>query len=107
MPVTDPVPEAVPVNVTEQLPDNKVQLGALSVPGVPADSVKLAVPVGLFEAVVVSVTVAVTSAVQLVAPSAILQLTLATLIDVISLPVAVTVMIATELRLPLCVESPL
>jgi len=55
----------------------------------------------------VSVAAAVTVAVQLVAPSAILQLTLATLIDVISLPVAVTVMIATELRLPLCVESPL
>jgi hypothetical protein len=101
MPVTDPEPAAVPVKVTEQLPDDRVQLVALSVPGVPADKVKLTLPVGMFDALVVSVTVAVTVAVQLVAPSAILQLTLATLVDVPSLPVAVTVTIATELMLPL------
>jgi hypothetical protein len=95
------VPAAVPVNVTEQLPDDKVQLTALRVPGVPEDNVKLMPPVGVLEALVVSVTSAVTVAVQLVAPSAILQLTFATLVDVISLPVTVTVTIATELMLPL------
>ncbi len=101
MPVTDPEPAAVPVKDMEQLPDDRVQLAAPSVPGVPADKVKLTPPVGMFDALVVSVTVAVTVAVQLVAPSAILQLTLATLVDVPSLPVAVTVTIATELMLPL------
>jgi hypothetical protein len=100
------VPAAVPVKVTEQLPEERVQLAALSVPGAPADNVKLTLPDGMFEAVVVSVTVAVTVAMQLVEPNAILQLTLATLVDVLSLLVAVTVMIGTELRLPLWVESP-
>lgn len=101
MPVTDPVPAAVPVKVTEQLPDDRVQLVALSVPGVPEDNVKPTLPVGIFEAVVVSVTTAVTVAVQLVALDAILQLTLPTLVDVLSLPVTVTVTLATELMLPL------
>ena len=45
---------------TEQLPADRIQLEALRVPPVvPADSVKVTVPVGVREAVVVSVTVAV------------------------------------------------
>ncbi len=95
------MPAAVPLRVTEQLPDDKAQLAALRVPGVPEDNVKLTLPVGVLEALVVSATVAVTVAEQLVAPSAILQLTSATLVEVLSLPVTVTVMIATELMLPL------
>jgi len=43
--VTDPEPAVVPVNVTEQLPDESVQLGALNVPPVvPAVNVKVTVP---------------------------------------------------------------
>src|SRR5467141_3078401 len=103
MALTDPEPAAVPVNVTEQLVTadtvDSVQVGEPRLPPVvPAVNVNVTVPVAAFEAVVVSTTVAVTEAVQLVPPSAILQLTLATLVDVLSLPVAVTVMIATELR---------
>jgi len=104
--LTDPEPAAVPVNVTEQLvtPDTveSVQVGELRLPPVvPAVNVNVTVPVAAFEAVVVSTTVAVTEAVQLVPPNAMLQLTLATVVDVLSLPVAVTVTIATELMLPL------
>jgi hypothetical protein len=97
------VPAAVPVKVMEQLADDRVQLAALSVPGVPADNVKLTLPVGMLEAVVASVTVAVTVAVQLVAPNAILQLTLPMLVDVLSFPVTVTETVAAELVLVLCV----
>jgi len=106
MAITDPEPAAVPVNVTEQLvtPDvvDRLQVGELRLPPVvPAVSVNVTVPVAAFEAVVVSTTVAVTEAVQLVPPNAMLQLTLATVVEVLSLPVAVTVTIATELMLPL------
>ena len=92
--------------MTEQLvtPDvvDRVQVGELRLPPVvPAVNVNVTVPVAAFEAAVVSTTVAVTDAVQLVPPSAILQLTLATVVDVLSLPAAVTVTIATELMLPL------
>ncbi len=82
----DPVPPEVPVNVTEQLPaDDRMQLLASKEPPVvPAVRVKVTVPLGVFAAVVVSVTVAVTLAVQLVAPSAILQLTAPTLVEVLS-----------------------
>ncbi len=105
--MTEPEPAVVPVNVTEQLPADKVQPLALNEPPVvPAANVKVTVPVGLFDAVVVSVTVAVTVAVQLVAPSATLQLTSPTTVDVSSLPVTVTVTIATELRLTLWPVSP-
>ncbi len=97
------MPAAVPVKVMEQLPDDRVQLAALSVPGVPADNVKLTLPVGMLEAVVASVTVAVTVAVQLVAPNAILQLTPPMLVDVLSFPVTVTETVAAELVLVLCV----
>jgi len=102
------VPAVVPVNVTEQLPaeDNTQVLALNDPPVVPGVNVKVTEPVGVFEAVVVSVTVAVTVAVQLVAPSAILQLTLPILVEVLSLPVTVTETVAAELVLVLCVESP-
>ncbi len=53
------------MKVTEQLPADNVQLGALNEPPVTVN-VKLTVPVGMFAGVVVSETVAVTVAVQLV-----------------------------------------
>jgi len=100
--VTDPVPAAVPVKVTEQLPAERVQVLPLREPPVvPAVKVNVTVPVGALDAVVVSVTVAATEDVQLLAPSAMLQLTLPTLVEVLSLPVAVTVMAAAELVLVL------
>jgi hypothetical protein len=99
----DPVPAVVPVNVTEQLPaEDNMQLLALNDPPVvPGVNVKVTEPVGVFDAVVVSVTVAVTVAVQLVAPNAILQLTPPMLVDVLSLPVVVTETVAAELVLVL------
>ncbi len=106
--MTDPVPAVVPVKVTEQLPpDDKVQPLALNDPPLlPGVNVKVTEPVGMLDAVIVSMTVAVTAAVQLVAPNAILQLTLPILVDVLSLPVTVTVTDEAELVLVLCVVSP-
>ncbi len=94
------------MKVTEQLvtPDvvDKLQVLELRLPPVlPAVKVKVTVPVGEFEAVVVSATVAMTDAVQLLAPRAMLQLTLPTLVEVLSLPVAVTVTVAEALVLVL------
>ena len=81
----DPVPAVVPVNVTEQPPDESVQLGALNVPPVvPAVNVKVTVPEAVFAGVVVSATVAVTVAVQLLPPNAMLQLTGPTVVEVSS-----------------------
>jgi len=102
------VPAIVPVNVTEQLPaEDNVQLLAFNDPPVvPRVNVKVTEPVAVLEAVVVSVTVAVTLAVQLVAPNAILQLTLPISVEVLSLPVTVTETVAAEPVLVLCVESP-
>ena len=102
------MPAAVPVNVTEQLPaeDNTQVLTLNDPPVVPGVNVKVTEPVAVFEAVVVSVTVAVTDAMQLVAPNAMLQLTLPILVEVLSLPVTVTETVAAELVLVLCVESP-
>jgi hypothetical protein len=82
----DPDPAVVPVNVTEQLPaDDNVQLLEIREPPVvPGFRAKFTVPLGVFEGVVVSTTVAVTLAVQLVAPIAILQLTFPTLVEVLS-----------------------
>ncbi len=54
--MTVAVPVATPVNVVVHLPDSRVQLGA-TVPTAMFDDVKLTEPVGLLEAVVVSVTV--------------------------------------------------
>jgi hypothetical protein len=82
--VTDPVPTAVPVKVTEQLPADKVQVLALSEPPVNVNVNVTIPPVGVLAGVVVSVTVATTGAVQLTAPNAMLQLTFATLVDVLS-----------------------
>ncbi len=80
------MPAEVPVNVTEQLPpDDKVQVLALKEPPVvPAVKVNVTLPLGVFEAVVVSTTVAVTLAVQLAPPSAMLQLIFPTPVDVLS-----------------------
>lgn len=108
---TEPEPAIVPVKVTEQLVTldtvDSVQDGELRLPPVvPAVRVKVTVPVGALDAVVVSATVAVTVAVQLVPPSAIVQLTAPTLVDVLSLAVAVTVTVAAELVLVLWVASP-
>ena|SRR2546425_1950501 len=106
MAATDPEPAVVPVNVTEQLvtPEvvDRVQVLELSEPPVvPAVRAKVRDPAGTFEAIVVSATVAVTDAVQLVAPNAMLQLTFPRLVEVLSLPVAVTVRVAAELVLVL------
>jgi hypothetical protein len=85
----------VPVNVTEQLvtPDavDSVQLLALREPPVvPTVKAKLTLPPGALEAVVVSMTVAVTLVVQLLAPSAMLQLTLPTPVEVLSFATVMT-----------------
>src|SRR5438477_11645963 len=77
-------PALLRAKVTEQLvtPDvvDKLQVGELREPPVvPAVSVNVTVPAGALEGVVVSATVAVTEAVQLLAPKAILQLTFPTL----------------------------
>ncbi len=61
--MTVAVPVATPVKVAVHLPDIRVQLVA-TVPAAVADDVKLTEPVGVLEAVVVSVTVAI----QLVVP---------------------------------------
>ena len=100
------MPAVVPVNVTEQLvtPDvvNKLQVLELRLPPVvPAARVNVTAPVGTLEGVVVSATVAVTEAVQLVAPSAILQLTFGTRVLVSSFDEAVTVTVAAGLVLVL------
>ena len=89
------MPAIVPVNLTEQLPAESRQVLALSEPPVdPAVNVKVTVPVGVLVDVVVSVTVAATEVVQLLAPSAMLQLTFPILVEVLSLLVAVTVTVA-------------
>ncbi len=102
----DPEPEAVPVKVTEQLVtpdvvDNEQVVEPSEPPVVPGVNVKVTLPVGAFEAVVVSVTVAVTLAVQLLPPNAMLQVTSGTEVDVLSFPVTVTVTVAAELVLVL------
>jgi hypothetical protein len=89
--VTDPEPAVVPVKITEQVPPDSEQVAGLNDPPVvPAVSVKVTVPPGVFVGVVVSVTVAVAEAVQLVPPNAMVQLTLAT--DVVVVSFAATVM---------------
>src|SRR5438309_8087217 len=102
--MTDPEPAVVPVKVTEQLvtPDvvDKLQVGELREPPVvPAVSVNVTVPAGALEGVVVSATVAVTEAVQLLAPKAILQLTFPTLVEVLSFATLITATVACELVL--------
>ncbi len=97
------------MKVTEHVPEDSVQLEALNVPPVvPADKVKLTEPVGVFEAAVISLTVPVTVVAQLDAPNAIVQPPPATVTVVVvsSLPVAVTMIAAAALALPLWVVSP-
>src|SRR2546425_393514 len=106
MAIMDPEPALVPVNVTEHLvtPDivESVQVGELRLPlVVPAVTVNDTVPVRAVQAVFVSATVAATEAVQLVPPNAMLQLTLPTLVDVLSFDETVTVTDAAELVLVL------
>lgn len=86
-----------------------VQVGELRLPvNVTLVKVNVTVPVGALEAVVVSATVTMTLVVQLDAPSAIVQPTVGcgSEAEVLSLPVAVTVMDAEGLALVLWVESP-
>ena len=86
--------------MTEQVPEKRLQVVALSEPPVvPAVNVNVTIPVGVLAAAVVSVTVAVTEAVQLVAPNPMLQLTLPTLVGELSLGVVVTVTVAAALVL--------
>src|SRR5260370_1333145 len=106
MALTDPEPADEPVKVTEQLvtPDvvDKLQVLELKLPPVvPGVNVKVTVPVGELDPVVVSATVAMTAAVQLAAPSAMLQLTFPTLVEVLSFDEAVTVTVAGALVLVL------
>lgn len=94
------------MNVTEQLvtPEvvDRLQVLELKLPPVvPAVKVKVTVPVGEFEAVVVSATVAVTDAVQLVLPREMLQLTFGTDVEVLSLATTSTITTVAGALLPL------
>ena len=96
----------VPVNITEHFVTppvvDRVQAVELRLPPVvPAVNVNVTVPVGALEGVVVSATVAVTLAVQLVAPRAMLQLTFGTVVVVESFDEVVTVTVAEGLLLVL------
>jgi hypothetical protein len=101
LPVTVALPTATPVKVTEQLVTLAVVDNEQLAPAVPtlvSDETKLTVPVGAFVEVVVSATVAVQEEV----PVGIIVLGLqATPVDVLSLPVMVTVMVAAVLALVL------
>ena len=104
--MTDPEPADAPVNTTEQLitPEVVDKLQALELrlpPVVPAVKVNVIVPTGAFEAVVVSATVAVTDVAQLALPSATLQLTFGTLVEVLSFAVKVTITTVAGALLPL------
>lgn len=70
-------------------------------PVVPTVNVKVTLPVGEFAAAVVSVTVAVNDEVQLAPPSAMVQLTLGTAVEVLSLDVEDTVTVEAVLALVL------
>ena len=103
--MTVAVPVAVlPWKVTEQLPADRIQLEALRVPPVvPADSVKVTVPVGVREAVVVSVTVAV----HVDVPPMLIGVAHETAVDVLSNGVGVTVIVFEAVGpLPLWFASP-
>ena len=91
--------------MTEQVPaDDKLQLLALREPPVaPSVKTKFTLPPGMLEAVIVSVTVAVTVATQSGVPSAILQVTGPTLVDVLSFA---TVIVLDVPELVLSFESP-
>ena len=94
--MTVAVPVAVPVKVTEQLPDVRPQLAALREPPVvPADNVKVTVPVGVFDGVVMSETVAVQVDAWLIT-TGLLQLTA---VDVLSFTGCVTLTVDAGLLL--------
>ena len=98
------------MNITEQLVTpavvERVQVVELRLPPVvPAVRVNVTVPVGALDGVVVSATVAVTLAVQLLEPRAMLQLALPTLVEVLSF-VTATVIVLDVPMLVLCVPSP-
>jgi hypothetical protein len=99
------------VKVTEQLVTpvvvDNVQVVELREPPVlPEVRVNVTVPVGALVAAVVSATVATTLAEQLLPPNAMAQLTAPIDVEVLSLPVAVTLTLAAELALALWVASP-
>ena len=74
----DPEPTVVPVKVTEQLPPDNMQVLELSEPPVvPGVNVKVTVPVGILDGVLVSATVTMTLVVQLVPPAGMLQVMVA------------------------------
>jgi len=94
------VPEAVRVNVTEQLPPLNVQLGELKVPAAP-DDVKLTLPAGVeLPAPLVSATVAV----QVDGCPTVTELGLHTTVVEVVRSVAVTEPLVTEV-LPAWTES--
>ncbi len=95
--MTVAVPAATPVNVVVHLPEDKVQLTP-TVPVEVFEDTKLTVPPGVFDAVVVSVTVAVQ--VEVAAGTMALGLQ-TTAVDVVSLLVTVTVTVAAGLVLVL------
>lgn len=95
--MTVAVPGATPVNVATQVPDVSEQL-ALTVPIAVFDEVKPTLPPGTFVGVVVSATVTV----QVEVPVGTIELGLqATLVEVLSLLVTVTVIVAEVLVLML------
>ena len=103
VPVTVAEPAATPVKRTEQLPvESNAQL-APTVPTVVSDEVKLTLPVGVFAAFVVSITVTVQVE---VVPTGIEEGLQLTLVEVLSKAVTVTVIVAAVLVLPLSVVSP-
>src|SRR5438477_149044 len=98
--MTDPEPAVVPVKVTEQLvtPDvvDKLQVGELRErKSTRLNTSHMTVSYAALESEEISATVAVTEAIQLVPPNAILQLTFPTLVDVLFFDETVPVPVAT------------
>jgi len=102
VPPIEAVPGATPVNVTVHAPALKVH-EAPTVPTGVFDEVKLTLPPGTFEGVVVSLTVTAHAEVPVRMIVVGLQ---AMLIEALSLVVAVTVTVAEALVLVLWVASP-
>jgi hypothetical protein len=87
--VIDAEPALVPVKISPQLvtPDtvpNVQDVKSKLPPVVPGVTVNVTVPVGAFDAVVVSTTCVWTLTVQLLPPRGIMQLTLNTVVEVLS-----------------------
>ena len=94
VPVTVALPTPTPVKVTEQLPEDRVQLVPI-VPTAVFDDVKLTEPVGVFEVTLRSVTVAVHVEVP---PMLMLAGLHATLVEVLSFTTGGTPAVANALR---------